>query len=1034
MKFLKWLFFTLFFLIVLLIAGGFVLSYFYKDEIVAKVKSDINKNFDATIDFGDVDLSFLRSFPDFNLQLKDLNIKGKDAFEGVTLVDAKNIELDLNLMSVINADAPIQINTIQFTEPNIHVIVLKDGKTNYDIAKSTEEAEEASSYNFKINLEKYSIVNGQLTYDDRAGDLFLELKDLDHEGAGNFTETVFDLITKTNIAEISAKTGGITYLRKAKGDLDMTLNADLDQMKFTLKENELMVNALKLKADGFINMLKNGDIDLDLKFDAPGNSFKNFLSLVPSAYTKDFANVTANGNLAFNGFAKGVYNADKNKMPAFKVNLDIANGDFKYPSLPLGVKDIFAKVNINSPSSDFDKMVIDIPNFKMNLGNNPFAARLNLKNPISDPSVDTKINGIINLADLAKAFPMEDVQTLNGLITADVTANTKMSYIDKQQYERVKMDGTMQIENLNYIATGLPSVNVKTTNISFTPQNAKIENFKALLGKSDIEARGSLNNILAYFSPEKTMTGKFSVRSNYFDLNEWIAEEAAAEATPTPTETAEVFDRFDFAIDAVMDKVDYDIYKLSNVSATGNFSPTRLNMDNFALRISNSDIKGNGELRNIFAYVFDNETLEGDLNMNAKYFDLNQFMMDMETGTPQAKTIADEALEPLLIPEGVAVNINAKVDKLDYTNMSLKNVNGKMVIADQAIKINNATAITLGGKMAMSGEYDSKDTEKPGFDMDFKINQFSFQEAFKKLNTVRALAPIIKFMDGKFDTKLKLSGVVGKDMMPDLNTLTADGFFQTLDAVLKSFKPLEKLGDKLNVSAFKSLPIKDTKNWFTVKDGKVNISEFDYSFQEIAMKISGQHGINQDMDYSIKAKIPRALLQKSGVGQAADKGINFLSKEASKFGVNIAQGDFIDMDINILGSISSPKIRIKPTGSGGKSFKETAKDKINDIKDKAVEKAKDKIKEEADKAKAAAEQKAKEEMEKAKAKIKAEAEKKAKEAADKIKQQVQDSIANKAKEVIEDKIGDEVKDKLKEVKDKWNPFKKKPAEGGGGGR
>jgi len=200
------------------------------------------------------------------------------------------------------------------------------------------------------------------------------------------------------------------------------------------------------------------------------------------------------------------------------------------------------------------------------------------------------------------------------------------------------------------------------------------------------------------------------------------------------------------------------------------------------------------------------------------------------------------------------------------------------------------------------------------------------------------------------------------------------------------------------------------------------------------MKISGQHGINQDMDYSIKAKIPRALLQKSGVGQAADKGINFLSKEASKFGVNIAQGDFIDMDINILGSISSPKIRIKPTGSGGKSFKETAKDKINDIKDKAVEKAKDKIKEEADKAKAAAEQKAKEEMEKAKAKIKAEAEKKAKEAADKIKQQVQDSIANKAKEVIEDKIGDEVKDKLKEVKDKWNPFKKKPAEGGGGGR
>ena len=166
MKFIKWIFITIFTLLFLLVAGGFILTYFYKDEIVAKVKSDINKNVDATIDFGSVDLSFLRSFPDFNLQIKDLNITGKDEFEGITLVDAKNIELDLNVMSVINSDEPIQINTIQFTKPAIHVIVLNDGKANYDIAKSSEgSTEEEASYNFQINLQKYSIVDGHITYD-----------------------------------------------------------------------------------------------------------------------------------------------------------------------------------------------------------------------------------------------------------------------------------------------------------------------------------------------------------------------------------------------------------------------------------------------------------------------------------------------------------------------------------------------------------------------------------------------------------------------------------------------------------------------------------------------------------------------------------------------------------------------------------------------------------------------------------------------------------------------------------------------------
>jgi len=626
---------------------------------------------------------------------------------------------------------------------------------------------------------------------------------------------------------------------------------------------------------------------------------------------------------------------------------------------------------------------------------------------------------------------MEGVETLNGTITADLTANTRMSYVDKQQYDRVKMDGTLKVEDLNYAAEGMPAVNIKTTDVSFTPQKATIQNFRATLGKSDIEARGTLDNILAYLAPEKTMTGDLMIRSNYFDLNEWIPEEEApVEDEPAPVESAEVFDRFAFNIDAVMDKIDYDVYKLSKVSANGKFTPVRLDLKNFGLTVSKSTITGSGNLRNIFAYVFENKTLEGDININSDYLDLNQLMADMETGAPEAKTIANEELEPLVIPEGIAVNINAKADKVSYTNMELNNVDGKIVIADQAIDIKNATARTLGGKLNMDGKYDSKNAEKPGFDMDFKISEFSFQEAFDKLNTVKSLAPIAKFMEGKFDTNLKISGLMGKDMIPDLSTLTAKGFIQTLDAVLKSFKPLEKVGEKLNVSAFKNINIKNTKNWFTVEDGKVNISEFDYDFKDIAMKISGQHGFTQEMNYLIKAKVPRELLRQSGVGQAADKGIGFLSKEASKFGVNIAQGDFIDLDINLLGSITSPQIKIKPTGSGGKSFKETAKDQINEIKDQAINEAKEKVNEEVDKAKAAAKEKAEEELDKVKKKAEEEAKKQAKIAADKLKKHVQDSIATAAQKAVEDKLGEEAKDKLKEVKDKWNPFKKKK-EGGG---
>jgi hypothetical protein len=44
----------------------------------------------------------------------------------------------------------------------------------------------------------------------------------------------------------------------------------------------------------------------------------------------------------------------------------------------------------------------------------------------------------------------------------------------------------------------------------------EISNFEGKLGKSDLKARGSIKNILAYFSPKKTMYGDMAFSSQYF--------------------------------------------------------------------------------------------------------------------------------------------------------------------------------------------------------------------------------------------------------------------------------------------------------------------------------------------------------------------------------------------------------------------------------------------------------------------------------------------------------------------------------------
>jgi len=932
-------------LLLVIIIAAIAVPYFFKDKIVEAVKEDINKSINAKVDFTDVSLSLFKSFPDFNFELDELSVTGIDAFEGYPLVKANQIEFSLDLMSVINSESPIEINTIRLDKPEINIKVLKNGLANYDIVKpSPEETTETEATNFLVQLQEYSIDNGTFIYDDRLGGTYAAIEGLNHSGEGAFSQDVFDLITQTEINSLTAKSGGIAYLNKAKADIDLTLNADITNSKYTIKENQINLNALTLNAEGFVELLEDV-VNIDFKYDAPKNNFKNFLSMIPSAYTADYKDVEANGSLTFNGFVKGAYNMTSGALPAFQVNLKVDDGNFKYPDLPLGINGINTVTKINSPSSNLDKMVVDVSSFNMELGKNPFAASIKLWQLLSDPNIDSKITGKINLEELAQAFPIEGVKKLNGIISSNLVANTSMSAIDKQEFEAIDMSGDLRIEGMDYQSEDFPPVKISDMQMEFTPKFVKLDQFKAQLGKSDVEAKGTIDNIMAYFAPEKTMTGKLTVRSNFFDSNEWMAEE---EETPAPVvetsteEEYEVFDRFDFTIDGRIDKLLYDVYELKNNRLVGQVTPNKAVISEFRTDIGESDFNMSGTISNIFDYLYENETMKGDIKLVSNYINVNEFMVEVPEDTPKAKPINNtpEELGPVLIPEKMDFDINANIKKVLYTNIDMKDIKGDMKIANEAITLKDCDAKSLGGSFTMNGTYDTKDPAKPTFDMDYDVKRLDFQNAFEKLNTFAALAPIGKFIEGQFNTTLKVNGILGQDMMPDLSTLTANGFLQTIDGALKNFKPVEEFANKLNLDFLKSVDLKNTKNWFEVKDGQINIKEFPYKVKGIEMNIGGSHGISTDMKYNIKAKVPRELLTKNKV---IKKGLGFLGDQAKKLGININESEFINVAAVIGGTMTKPNVDVKLLNGEGEAISkdnliETVKDTLTSVAKDQLEK------------------------------------------------------------------------------------------------
>ena len=107
---------------VLLFAVLISIPFLFKDKIVAKVKEEANKNLNATVNFGEFDISIISSFPNLKFSINELSIIGKDDFLGDTLIFSKITALNLNLMSVIKGEKyqinSIVINNATMTLPN----------------------------------------------------------------------------------------------------------------------------------------------------------------------------------------------------------------------------------------------------------------------------------------------------------------------------------------------------------------------------------------------------------------------------------------------------------------------------------------------------------------------------------------------------------------------------------------------------------------------------------------------------------------------------------------------------------------------------------------------------------------------------------------------------------------------------------------------------------------------------------------------------------------------------------------------------
>ena len=601
-KFLK----ITFIIIIILVAVIIFLPMIFKGKIIEAAKNEANNSLNAKVEFADINLSLISNFPNITAKVENLTITGVDTFALDTLVYFENFTATLDIMSVISGDE-IKVKRIILNKPNIYIKILENGYANYDIAKEdTAATTETDTVNeesaFKVNLDKFEIKNGNITYDDKEGDVFAQLKNLNFLLSGDMSETLTNLKIEMTSDTMTVKSGGIKYLNKVKTAFNSELQADLENSIYTFKENNLKLNEIDLGFDGKVEM-PSDDIVLDLTFKTKNTKFKDVLSMIPVIYKTDFEDVETSGNFKMNGYVKGTYN-DTN-MPAYGVKLLVSNAKFKYPDLPKSVNDININLKLDAKEGSGDDITIDIKKASLTTAGNPFKMNAFINMTAADIGMSGKVNGKIDLNSVKDVVPLEDM-TFSGIITADIGFKGNLSDIENENYEKFDAKGNLGIENMDITMSDMPKIDIQKADMYFSPQFIDLKQFDIKVGKSDFHMKGKVNNIFSYVFKDELLSGTFNLNSDYIDVDELsgtgetsetVSENNSDEESSSSEDASEVVEipkNLDFILNSNLKNIKYDKMQITNAKGKILVKNGKLDMTDLKMNMLGGEVRING--------------------------------------------------------------------------------------------------------------------------------------------------------------------------------------------------------------------------------------------------------------------------------------------------------------------------------------------------------------------------------------------------------------------------------------------------------
>jgi AsmA protein len=210
----------------------------------------------------------------------------------------------------------------------------------------------------------------------------------------------------------------------------------------------------------------------------------------------------------------------------------------------------------------------------------------------------------------------------------------------------------------------------------------------------------------------------------------------------------------------------------------------------------------------------------------------------------------------IIIPSNFNLEINAIAKKVNFEDLKLENLKGKMNINKGQLTLKNSAFDLIGANVKMDIVYGSQSPEKAFFDFKVNAKDFDIKRAYNEVKMFREMASAAESAEGIVSLDYNVAGILDNKMMPIYPSLTGGGTLSVNKVKMKGFKMFGTVSKKTGKDAIANPDLSKVDIKTKIKNNIITIERFKFKVAGFRPRIEGTTSFDGKLNIKMRLGLP----------------------------------------------------------------------------------------------------------------------------------------------------------------------------------